>query len=206
MLPDFSLSDEFIRNIDRLYVVACGSSYHVGMVGKYNLERMLRLPVEVTLASEFRYMEPIVTDRTLVVVLSQSGETLDTMAALREAKKLGGKILSIVNVVGSSIARESDETLYTWAGPEIAVATTKAYSTQLAVLDLLGLYLARRLGTIEDERYQAAVREFLLLPPSWNRFWRSGRTSSTMPLSISTTSPFSSSAATWTTPWGWRGR
>ncbi len=164
VLPDFSLSDEFIRSIDRLYVVACGSSYHVGMVGKYNLERLLRLPVEVTLASEFRYMEPIVTQRTLVVVLSQSGETLDTMAALREAKKLGGKILSIVNVVGSSIARESDETLYTWAGPEIAVATTKAYSTQLAVLDLLGLYLARRLGTVEEERYHAAVRELLLLP------------------------------------------
>ncbi len=164
VLPDFSLSDEFIQNIDRLYVVACGSSYHVGMVGKYNLERLLRLPVEVTLASEFRYMEPIVTQRTLVVVLSQSGETLDTMAALREAKKLGGKILSIVNVVGSSIARESDEVLYTWAGPEIAVATTKAYSTQLAVLDLLGLYLARRLGTLTQERYRAAVQELLVLP------------------------------------------
>ncbi len=164
VLPDFSLDDGFIRNIDRLYVVACGSSYHVGMVGKYNLERLLRLPVEVTLASEFRYMEPIVTQRTLVVVLSQSGETLDTMAALREARRLGGRILSIVNVVGSSIARESDETLYTWAGPEIAVATTKAYSTQLAVLDLLGLYLARRLGTATEERYHAAVQELLLLP------------------------------------------
>ena len=164
VLPDFSLDDEFIRSIDRLYVVACGSSYHVGMVGKYNLERLLRRPVEVTLASEFRYMEPIVTPRTLAVVISQSGETLDTMAALREARRLGGKILSIVNVVGSSIARESDETLYTWAGPEIAVATTKAYSTQLAVLDLLGLYLARRLDTVTEERYRAAVRELLLLP------------------------------------------
>lgn len=164
VLPDFSLGSDFIKNIDRLYVVACGSSYHVGMVGKYNLERLLRLPVEVTLASEFRYMEPIVTERTLVVVLSQSGETLDTMAALREARRLGGKILSIVNVVGSSIARESDEVLYTWAGPEIAVATTKAYSTQLAVLDLLGLYLARRLGTVEERRYHAAVQELLRLP------------------------------------------
>jgi len=164
VLPEFSLDDGFIQSIDRLYVVACGSSYHVGMVGKYNLERLLRRPVEVTLASEFRYMEPIVTPHTLVVVLSQSGETLDTMAALREAKKLGGKILSIVNVVGSSIARESDEVLYTWAGPEIAVATTKAYSTQLAVLDLLGLYLARRLGTASEERCRAAVRELLLLP------------------------------------------
>ncbi len=168
-LPGFSLDEAFIQNIDRLYVVACGSSYHVGMVGKYNLERLLRRPVEVTLASEFRYMEPIVTPQTLVVVISQSGETLDTMAALREARRLGGKILSIVNVVGSSIARESDETLYTWAGPEIAVATTKAYSTQLAVLDLLGLYLARRLGTVAEERYRAAVRELLLLPSKLER-------------------------------------
>ena len=164
VLPGFSLDDGYIKNIDRLYVVACGSSYHVGMVGKYNLERLLRLPVEVTLASEFRYMEPIVTQRTLVVVLSQSGETLDTMAALREARRLGGKILSIVNVVGSSIARESDQVLYTWAGPEIAVATTKAYSTQLAVLDLLGLYLARRLGTVAEERYRGAIQELLVLP------------------------------------------
>ena len=169
VLPDFSLDDGYIKNIDRLYVVACGSSYHVGMVGKYNLERLLRLPVEVTLASEFRYMEPIVTRRTLVVVLSQSGETLDTMAALREARRLGGKILSIVNVVGSSIARESDEVLYTWAGPEIAVATTKAYSTQLAVLNLLGLYLARRLGTVTQERYHGAIQELLALPSKLER-------------------------------------
>ena len=169
VLPGFSLDDGYIKNIDRLYVVACGSSYHVGMVGKYNLERLLRLPVEVTLASEFRYMEPIVTPRTLVVVLSQSGETLDTMAALREARRLGGKILSIVNVVGSSIARESDEVLYTWAGPEIAVATTKAYSTQLAVLDLLGLYLARRLGTVTQERYRGAIQELLALPSKLER-------------------------------------
>ena len=143
-LEDFGLTDDYIREIQKIYIVACGSSYHVGMVGKYNLERLLRRPVEVALASEFRYREPIVDGHTLVLVISQSGETLDTMAALREAKRLGGKILSIVNVVGSSIARESDVVLYTWAGPEIAVATTKAYSTQLAVLDLLGLYFAQR--------------------------------------------------------------
>jgi len=169
VLPDFFLDDGFIRDIDRLYVVACGSSYHVGMVGKYNLERLLRRPVEVSLASEFRYMEPIVTEHTLVVVISQSGETLDTLAALREARRLGGRILSIVNVVGSSIARESDAVLYTWAGPEIAVATTKAYSTQLAVLTLLGLYLARRLGTVTHARYRAAVQELLLLPSKLER-------------------------------------
>ena len=163
-LEDFGLTDDYIREIRKIYIVACGSSYHVGMVGKYNLERLLRRPVEVSLASEFRYRDPIVDERTLVLVISQSGETLDTMAALREAKRLGGKILSIVNVVGSSIARESDVVLYTWAGPEIAVATTKAYTTQLAVLDLLGLYFAQRLGTVGKEAYDAILQELLLLP------------------------------------------
>ncbi|OUN98870.1 glutamine--fructose-6-phosphate transaminase (isomerizing) [Pseudoflavonifractor sp. An44] len=163
-LEDFALTDEEIRDLQKLYIVACGSSYHVGMVGKYHLERLLRKPVEVALASEFRYMEPIVDEHTLVVVISQSGETLDTMAALREAKRLGAKVLAIVNVVGSSIARESDVVLYTWAGPEIAVATTKAYSTQLAVLNLLGLYFARRLGTIETEEYRDILGQMLLLP------------------------------------------
>ena len=160
----FALKDAYLRTLQKIYIVACGSSYHVGVVGKYNLERMLRIPVEVALASEFRYMDPIVDGRTLVVVISQSGETLDTMAALREAKRLGAKILSIVNVVGSSIARESDQVLYTWAGPEIAVATTKAYSTQLAVLDLLGLYLARVLGTMEAAERREVLEEMLLLP------------------------------------------
>ena len=163
-LEDFKLPADYIRNIRKIYIVACGSSYHVGMISKYNLERILRRPVEVALASEFRYMDPIVDERTLVVVISQSGETLDTMAALREAKRLGATILSIVNVVGSSIARESDQVLYTWAGPEIAVATTKAYSTQLAVLNLLGLYMARILGTMEEAEYRAVLEEMLLLP------------------------------------------
>ncbi len=163
-LEDFGLGDEDIRALSKLYIVACGSSYHVGMVGKYHLERLLRRPVEVALASEFRYMEPIVDEHTLVIVISQSGETLDTMAALREAKRLGAKVLAIVNVVGSSIARESDYVLYTWAGPEIAVATTKAYTTQLAVLNLLGLYMARRLDTVAGEEYAQVLEQMLLLP------------------------------------------
>ncbi len=161
---DFGLTEEEIREIKKIYIVACGSSYHVGVVGKYNLERLTRIPVEVALASEFRYMSPIVDDKTLVVVISQSGETLDTMAALREAKRLGGRILSIVNVVGSSIARESDQVLYTWAGPEIAVATTKAYSTQMAVVDLLALYFGKIRGTVEESEYHAVLDEMLLLP------------------------------------------
>ena len=161
---DFGLTEDYIRNIRKVYIVACGSSYHVGMVGKYNLERLTRKPVEVALASEFRYMDPIVDENTLVVAISPAGETLDTRAALREAKRLGAKVLSIVNVVGSSIARESDVVLYTWAGPEIAVATTKAYSTQMAVIDLLALHFARILGTIGETEYREALEEMLRLP------------------------------------------
>ena len=163
-LEDLHMTPEEIRNIGKIYILACGSSYHVGMVGKYNLERMLRRNVEVCLASEFRYSDPIVGPGDLVIVISQSGETLDTMAALREAKKRGARILSIVNVVGSSIARESDDVLYTWAGPEIAVATTKAYSTQMAVLNLLGLYFGDIMGTVSSELYHEVVQGMLALP------------------------------------------
>ena len=153
-----------ISGYDSIKIIACGSSYHVGMVGKYNLEKLVRIPVEVVLASEFRYCDPIIDSRTLVVVISQSGETLDTMAALREAKSLGARILSIVNVVGSSIARESDDVLYTWAGPEIAVATTKAYSTQMAVLDLLAIYLAGQRKTITAEDMRRLTSAIAALP------------------------------------------
>ena len=164
VFDELSLDEDFIRGLDRIFIVACGSSYHVGMVGKYNLERLLRKPVDVQLASEFRYADPLVGPNSLVIVISQSGETLDTMAALREARRLGAKILSIVNVVGSSIARESDDVLYTWAGPEIAVATTKAYSTQLVLLDMLGVYFAKVCGSISDTEYEEIVEELLALP------------------------------------------
>ena len=164
VLSDLTMTDKEIRDIGRICIVACGSSYHVGMVGKYTLERMLRRPVEVCLASEFRYSDPLVGDGDLVIVISQSGETLDTMAALREARKRGARVLGIVNVVGSSIARESDDVLYTWAGPEIAVATTKAYSTQMAVLNLLGLYFGDILGTVDLDTYTAMVRGIEALP------------------------------------------
>ena len=164
VLDDVTITKEDLEDLDRLYVIACGSSYHVGMAAKYILERLLRIPVEVTLASEFRYCAPIVTKHTLALVISQSGETIDTLAAMREAKRLGARILSIVNVVGSTIARESDDVLYTWAGPEIAVATTKAYSTQLAVIYLLGLYFADRLGRVTAEEYSRLVEELRALP------------------------------------------
>ena len=164
VLSDLTMTDREIRELGRICIVACGSSYHVGMVGKYSLERLLRRPVEVSLASEFRYSDPIVGPGDLVIVISQSGETLDSMAALREARKRGARILSIVNVVGSSIARESHDVLYTWAGPEIAVATTKAYSTQMVVLHLLGLYFGDVMGTVDLETYSAMVRGIEALP------------------------------------------
>ena len=158
------LSDEALRGIHRISTIACGSSYHVGVIGKYNIEKLTRIPVEVSLASEFRYSDPILDDKTLCIVISQSGETLDTMAALREAKARGARILSLVNVVGSSIARESDDVLYTWAGPEIAVATTKAYSTQLLLLNMFCLYLADIRKTIPEARYLELVAEMQRLP------------------------------------------
>ena len=164
VLDDLHLTEEYVRDISRIFIIACGSSYHVGMVSKYNWEKLMRRPVEVTLASEFRYCDPLVDEKSLVVVISQSGETLDTMAAMREAKRRGGRTLAIVNVVGSSIAREADDVLYTWAGPEIAVATTKAYSTQLVLMDLVGLYLADLLGTVEQSEYDAILTEVQSLP------------------------------------------
>ena len=170
VLDDIKLTAEYAGEISHIYMVACGSAYHAGVVGKYVWERLLRRPVEVVLASEFRYSQPLVDEHTLVITISQSGETLDTMAALREAKRLGGRTLAICNVVGSSIAREADDVLYTWAGPEIAVATSKGYSTQLAALDLVGLYLADLLGTIEPAEYNAILAELQALPEKMRRY------------------------------------
>ena len=169
VLDDLRLTKEYIQSVSRIFIVACGSSYHVGMVSKYNWERLLRRPVEVCLASEFRYCDPLVDDHSLVIFISQSGETLDTMAALREAKRRGGRTLAVVNVVGSSIAREADDVLYTWAGPEIAVATTKAYSTQLVLMDLIALYLGDLLGTIEKTEYDTILHELEVLPEKLER-------------------------------------
>ena len=170
VLDDITLTADYVRDISRIFIIACGSSYHVGMVSKYNWERLLRRPVQVDLASEFRYSDPLVDEKSLVVVISQSGETLDTMAAMREAKRRGARTLAVVNVVGSSIAREADDVLYTWAGPEIAVATTKAYSTQLVLMDLIGLYLADLLGTVEKSEYDAILAEAQLLPEKMSHF------------------------------------
>ena len=163
-LDEISLTEEEIKNCGRIHIVACGSAMHAGIVGRYVMEEVARIPVDVDIASEFRYRNPILHQGELCIIISQSGETADTLAALREAKKQGIKVIAIVNVVGSSIARESDNVIYTWAGPEIAVATTKGYTTQMSVLYLLALHFARVRGTMTEEAYHAAVTELHELP------------------------------------------
>lgn len=169
VLDDIRLTEEYLRGIRRIYIVACGSAYYVGCLGKYILEKTCRIPVEPVLASEFRYAAPVLGDDTLVIIISQSGETADTLAALREANARGARTLAIVNVVGSAISKAAHDVIYTWAGPEIAVATTKAYSTQLAVIDLLALYISEKLGTLPQEEYDALCRGLLELPDVMER-------------------------------------
>jgi len=168
-LDGIRLTKEDLERLDRIYIVACGTAYHAGLVGKYAIERLAKIPVEVDIASEFRYRDPFVSDRTLFIAVTQSGETLDTLAALREAKSRGARVLSVVNVVGSSIARESDDVFYTWAGPEIAVASTKAYTTQLMCLYLLAIHMGRTLGTISDEAYALYIKELTAMPDRISR-------------------------------------
>ncbi len=163
-LDGFSLSHEELARIRRIYIVACGSAYHAGVVGKYVLEKLTRIPVETDIASEFRYRDPLADDTALVIIISQSGETADTLAALRKAKEKGARVLSIVNVVGSTIAAESDNVLYTRAGPEISVATTKAYSAQLVALYLVAMYLAEKVGRLSREETLSLISELKQLP------------------------------------------
>jgi len=163
-LDSINLTSEDLEKIEKIYIVACGTAYHAGVVGKYLIEKLARIPVEVDVASEFRYRAPIISDKNLVIIISQSGETLDTLFALREAKKKGARVLSIVNVVGSSIARESNDVLYTWAGPEIAVASTKAYNTQLSALYLIALDFAMKKGRIDEEFYKRIIEELRNIP------------------------------------------
>lgn len=164
VIDELNMSDEELRAVKKIHIVACGSAYHAGVTGKYVLEGLARIPVEVDVASEFRYRDPILEEGSMVIVISQSGETADTLAALRESKARGFKVLGIVNVVGSSIAREADACLYTWAGPEIAVATTKAYSAQLVALYMLAMKLAKVKGTIDDEKFGLLLDDLRCLP------------------------------------------
>lgn len=163
-LDNIKYTDEDIKNINRIHIIACGSAWHAAIVGKYVIEDYARIPVEVDLASEFRYRNPILDKNDICIIISQSGETADTLAALREAKRQGIRILAIVNVVGSSIARESDDVLYTWAGPEIAVATTKGYSTQVALMYLLAMKFGQARGYLSAEEVKKLTAELELVP------------------------------------------
>ena len=164
VLDGIRMTKEEIENFNKVYIVACGTAYHAGLIGKTVIEKLAGISVEVDVASEFRYRYPFVDENTLFIAISQSGETLDTLAALREAKCKGARILSVVNVVGSSVARESDDVFYTWAGPEIAVASTKAYTTQLVCMYLIGLYMGRAKGSLEDSVYRTYIEELLTVP------------------------------------------
>ena len=164
VIEELNMSQEEIREVGKIVIVACGSAYHTGVTAKYVFEGLARIPAEVDLASEFRYRDPILDEKTLVVIISQSGETADSLAALREAKRKGARVLGIVNVVGSSIAREADNVMYTWAGPEIAVATTKAYSAQLIALYLLAMKFAYDRGELDEAGLGEMIEEMKALP------------------------------------------
>lgn len=161
---DFKLSKQDLDNVDRVFIVACGTAYHAGLMGKTLIERMAKIPVEVDIASEFRYRNPLVTEKSLVIIVSQSGETADTLAALRDCNRIGARTLAITNVVGSTISREANDVIYTMAGPEIAVASTKAYTTQVVVMHLLALYFGKIKGTLEETKEKEIVRSLLILP------------------------------------------
>jgi len=163
-LKDLEISNRRIKNIDRIVIVACGTAYHAGLIAKYAFEEKLRIPVEIDIASEYRYRNPIVNESDLYIIISQSGETADTLAAMRMAKKEGAKILAITNVVGSTVSREADYVMYTWAGPEIAVASTKAYTTQILCLYLIMLEFGKVRGSIKEDEYAALVKELKQLP------------------------------------------
>lgn len=162
-LDEIKLSAEDLNKINKIYIVACGTAYHAGRIGKLAIEKLAKIPVETDIASEFRYSDPFVDENTLLILVSQSGETADTLAALREAKRKGARVLSITNVVGSSIARESDDVFYTWAGPEVAVASTKAYTTQLIAFYMLALNMAIKKGTISKQKYFEIIEEMKTL-------------------------------------------
>ena len=163
-LDDINLTKEELENFDRVFIVACGTAYHAGLVGKTIIEKLAKIPVEVDIASEFRYRDPLITEKSLLIVVSQSGETADTLAVLRDAKKTGAKVIAITNVVGSSVSREAHHVIYTWAGPEIAVASTKAYETQLIAMYILGIYFGELKGTLDKDVSEELKEELLILP------------------------------------------
>ena len=163
-IDNIDFTKEDLEKFDRIFIVACGTAYNAGLVGKAAIEKMVKIPVEVDIASEFRYRDPLITEKSLLIVVSQSGETADTLAVLRDAKKIGARVLAVTNVVGSSVSREADDVIYTWAGPEIAVASTKAYETQLIAMYIIALYFAEKKGVMSAEEIEAIKDELAVLP------------------------------------------
>ena len=168
-LDNVKFTKEELENFDKVYIVACGTAYHAGVVGKTVIEKLAKIPVEIDVASEFRYRDPLITNKTLIIVVSQSGETADTLAVLRDGQRQGARVLAITNVVGSSVSREADDVIYTLAGPEIAVASTKAYVTQLVAFYILGLYFGRLKDTITEEYAEEIKKELLEIPEKIER-------------------------------------
>jgi len=203
-LTEVGLTDADIEHISQIYIVACGSAYHVGMAAQYVMEDLARIPVRVELASEFRYRRPILDKNALAIIVSQSGETADSLAALREAKEHGVRTLGIVNVVGSSIAREADNVFYTLAGPEISVATTKAYSTQLIAAYTLAIQFAKVRGEITDEQYAAYIKELQTIPDKIRKILETRSGSSGLRQNRQTRKMYSSSAAASIMPFAWK--
>lgn len=174
-LDGISFTKKDLAHYNKICIVACGTAYHAGLVGKYAIEKIAKIPVEIDVASEFRYRDPFVDEHTLFIAISQSGETTDTLEALREAKRKGARILSVVNVVGSSVARESHDVFYTWAGPEIAVASTKAYTTQLVCMYLIALYLGQKKGTVTQRYYNHLIKELKAIPAKMEKLLKSSK-------------------------------
>lgn len=186
VLDELNLKQEQIKKIGKIFIVACGTAWHAGLVGKNLIERWGRIPVEVDIASEFRYRSPLLDEKTLVIVISQSGETADTLAALREAKKQGARVMAVTNVVGSSVSREADDLIYTWAGPEIAVASTKAYTTQLEAMVLFSLYLAQAKGTLAPEQIGTVITALKAIPDQVGEILKQGDSIKTLAHTFST--------------------
>ncbi len=163
-LEEINFSDNYLQSIEKISIIACGSAYHAGCVGKKVLEQLTRIPVSIELASEFRYQEPLVNEKTLLIAVSQSGETADTIAAVKEGKSKGAKVLAITNVIGSSISREADNVFYTHAGPEISVASTKAYITQLIAFYLIAIFISQKINTVSTDKHKHIIEEIKTLP------------------------------------------
>ena len=206
MLDEVRLTDQDLRDVDKIFIVACGTAYHAGLVAKYAIEHWTRIPCEVELASEFRYRDPVLDRSTLVVAISQSGETMDTLMALRHAKEQKARVLAICNTNGSTIPRESDAVLYTHAGPEIAVASTKAFLTQLVACYLVGLHLAQVRGVKYADEVAASSRQLQEMPRRSSRCWTTMEPVRELARELADARRCCSSAGTSATRWRWRAR